>query len=88
MAFREYFLLAPDPVDFTSFASTKEAAIVVTCSGFSFANSAVFETVEPGLSARVSRTKRAFGSAIALKISVMIVYLSQLPGPRLHRSLQ
>jgi hypothetical protein len=71
LAFSEYFLLAPEPVPLTSFASDKLLRIVVICAEVSFVAVAAFATVEAGFAASFSRTRRAFGSAIALKMSVI-----------------
>jgi hypothetical protein len=64
-------LLVPDPVPLTSFASAKEVRIVVTCAEVSFVAVAVLAIVEAGCFAKFSSTRRAFGSAIALKISLI-----------------
>ena len=72
MALIEYFLLVPDPVERTSFASTNSVSWVVTWAVGTLLASASLDTVEAGVFARVSRTKRAFGFASALKTSLMV----------------
>jgi hypothetical protein len=72
LAFIEYFLLVPEPVERTSLASTSTVSCAVTCSEETLLASASFEEVEDGVLARVSRTKRAFGFASALKMSLMV----------------
>ena len=62
---------------------------MVTCADVSFAAVAVFATVDAGFAASFSRTRRAFGSAITLKMSVIICFfLTRLPEPERLRLLQ
>jgi hypothetical protein len=78
LAFKEYFLLVPEPVERTNLASETTVSKVEIWAVESFVDSASLATVEAGFLAKVSRTNLAFEFARAENMSVITkFYLTQ-----------